>query len=48
MKIALRLLLIVTLLMFVACGNKGGLVLPDKAASPAAPDSPASAASPAG
>jgi predicted small lipoprotein YifL len=48
MKTTLRVLLIAASLMLAACGNKGALVLPDKAASPAAPDSPASPASPAG
>jgi predicted small lipoprotein YifL len=47
MKTVLRMLLIAALLMLAACGNKGQLVLPDKAASPAAPDTPASPASPA-
>jgi len=48
MKMTLRVLLLAILLALAACGNKGALVMPDKAASPAAPDSPASPASPPG
>jgi len=47
MKTALRILLIAALSTLAACGNKGALVLPDKAASPASTDSSASPASPA-
>jgi len=48
MKTTLRVLLLAILLVLAACGNKGALVMPDKAASPASDASPASPASPAG
>ena len=35
MKTTLRLLLLATLLVLAACGNKGNLVLPDKPAASA-------------
>ncbi len=35
MKTTLRVLLIAALLALAACGNKGGLVLPDKPAASA-------------